>query len=218
MASSTSRKGQYFSFDAIIASVIFILAISLLSAHWYALRAQIDSSSDYVGADAMRVSDLLLGVGNPVDYALLPDQPIEANCLSAGSASNWYMCPGQAVRAGFSINNSPIVLLNATQLYQAQQYVGALNPSSSTLNANHYDAYRSLMAIGSQFDVMVNTSELDRTGHPVSYRFGRSPVNATEIAQARRSIVIFDSTKPVGERQYYYGNLTVYVWSNQTRP
>ncbi|MDE1798041.1 MAG: hypothetical protein KGH63_01385, partial [Candidatus Micrarchaeota archaeon] len=68
-APAASRRGQYFSFDAIIASVIFILGISLLSSHWFALRAQIDSSSDYLGSDAQRASDLLLGVGNPIDYA-----------------------------------------------------------------------------------------------------------------------------------------------------
>jgi len=63
-------KGQYFSFDAIIASVIFVLALVALLSYWHSVRSFLDFQNDALSKDAIRVSNLLLG----------PPFPPESDC------------------------------------------------------------------------------------------------------------------------------------------
>ncbi len=54
-------KGQYFSFDAIIASVIFALALFTLFSYWHSVRSFLDFQSFSLSKEAVRVStDLFL--------------------------------------------------------------------------------------------------------------------------------------------------------------
>lgn len=59
-------KGQYFSFDAIIASVIFVLAIVALLSYWHSVRSFLDYQNDPLSKDAIRVSNLLFTPATPV--------------------------------------------------------------------------------------------------------------------------------------------------------
>ncbi|MFH1785817.1 MAG: hypothetical protein ABH842_05295 [Candidatus Micrarchaeota archaeon] len=52
-------KGQYFSFDAIIASVIFVLALVALLSYWHSVRSFLDYQNDPMSKEAVRVSNLL---------------------------------------------------------------------------------------------------------------------------------------------------------------
>lgn len=58
-------RGQYFSFDAIIASVIFILALVALISYWYSVRSFLDFQNDQLSKDAVRVSNLLFTPAAP---------------------------------------------------------------------------------------------------------------------------------------------------------
>lgn len=58
-------KGQYFSFDAIIASVIFILSLVALLSYWHSVRSFLDYQSDPLSRDAIRVSNLLFTPPSP---------------------------------------------------------------------------------------------------------------------------------------------------------
>ncbi len=70
-------KGQYFSFDAIIATVIFILALLALLSYWQSLRTSLDVQSGDLTKEAIRISDALLTPGylpsgqNPADCAAM---------------------------------------------------------------------------------------------------------------------------------------------------
>ncbi|MBN2478540.1 hypothetical protein JXB01_04595, partial [Candidatus Micrarchaeota archaeon] len=56
------KKGIYFSFDAIVASTIFILAMISLMSYWYSVR-EVLSANDFSGAEeAMRITDLMFNV------------------------------------------------------------------------------------------------------------------------------------------------------------
>ena len=63
-----SMKGQYFSFDAIIATVIMVLAFSSLVAYWYGAQAVVESRTYSRLADANRVAESLLSPGAPSDW------------------------------------------------------------------------------------------------------------------------------------------------------
>ncbi|HSB47308.1 MAG TPA: hypothetical protein VLD37_04785 [Candidatus Bilamarchaeum sp.] len=58
-------KGQYFSFDAIIASVIFVLALVALLSYWHSVRSFLDFQNDQLTKDAIRVSNLMFTPPSP---------------------------------------------------------------------------------------------------------------------------------------------------------
>jgi hypothetical protein len=58
-------KGQYFSFDAIIGAVIFVLAMVALLSYWHSIRSFLDYQNDPLSRDAVRVSNLLFTPPSP---------------------------------------------------------------------------------------------------------------------------------------------------------
>jgi len=58
-------KGQYFSFDAIIAAVIFIMALVALLSYWHSVKSYLDYQNDPVSQDAVRISNLLFTPPTP---------------------------------------------------------------------------------------------------------------------------------------------------------
>ncbi len=57
--SSYTSKGQYFSLDAIIASLIFILTIMTLLSYWYSVKSAIERQDSEILKEAFRISDLI---------------------------------------------------------------------------------------------------------------------------------------------------------------
>lgn len=53
-------KGQYFSFDAIIASIIFILAFTTLLNYWFSMKSMLETKDEEISKEAARISDVLL--------------------------------------------------------------------------------------------------------------------------------------------------------------
>lgn len=58
-------KGQYFSFDAIVAAVIFILALVALLSYWHSVRSFLDYQNDPLSKEVIRVSNLLFTPPSP---------------------------------------------------------------------------------------------------------------------------------------------------------
>ncbi len=76
------KKGQYFSFDAIIASVIFIMAIVLLLSYWHSVKVFLDYQTSDVAKETMRIASLLF----------VPAFPEGADCSgirNLGFANSW---------------------------------------------------------------------------------------------------------------------------------
>jgi len=61
-------KGQFFSYDAVIAGILFILLLTLLYNYWNSLRATISVRMDDAIRIALDVSDMLLTPGFPIDW------------------------------------------------------------------------------------------------------------------------------------------------------
>ena len=68
-----NMKGQYFSFDAIIATVIMVLAFSSLVAYWYGAQTVVESRTYSRLADANRIAESLLSPGSPSNWNDLGD-------------------------------------------------------------------------------------------------------------------------------------------------
>lgn len=58
-------KGQYFSFDAIVASVIFVLALVALLSYWHSVKSFLDYQNDPISKEAIRISNLLFTPSSP---------------------------------------------------------------------------------------------------------------------------------------------------------
>lgn len=61
-------KGQYFSFDAIIATVIMVIAFTALISYWYGVQSVVDSRTSNLHMDALRVAESLMSQGYPSDW------------------------------------------------------------------------------------------------------------------------------------------------------
>ncbi len=62
------RKGQFFSYDAIVAGLMFILLLTLLYTYWNSLRSTISVRIDDVTRIAMDASNLLMTPGFPINW------------------------------------------------------------------------------------------------------------------------------------------------------
>ncbi|NYZ73918.1 hypothetical protein H0O00_02135 [Candidatus Micrarchaeota archaeon] len=77
-------KGQYFSFDAIIASVIFILALVALLSYWHSVKSFLDYQDDPLSRDAVRLSNLLFTPPTPEAWSCT-----ETGMEKLGFAISW---------------------------------------------------------------------------------------------------------------------------------
>ncbi|MFH1306253.1 MAG: hypothetical protein ABIH83_01170 [Candidatus Micrarchaeota archaeon] len=185
-------RGQYFSFDAILASVIFIMALSILMNHWFALRSQMNEDTDYLQSEAHRISDLMLGVGNP---------------------SNWYINPSGAMRAGFGVENS----FPGNLVYQRVPRPNIEAASVHLIPGQNYDDSRVLMATSAEYYVVMRLAiaDPDTFKYPpfpqaINVEFGNEPPANAEIAKVRR--VVYVEREIGSEQAQYVGNMTVYTW------
>ena len=100
-----NMKGQYFSFDAIVAAIIVVLAFSLFASYWFSMQSITDSRVTDMRQDAMRVSEALLSPGTPGNWASLPPDKVS----QAGIANGF----------GLELNTTKIIAL---------QNIGNTNP------------------------------------------------------------------------------------------
>ena len=64
-----TRKGQFFSYDAIVAGLMFTVLLTVLYVYWSSLRATVFTQIDDMFRTAISVSNLLLTTGNWPDSA-----------------------------------------------------------------------------------------------------------------------------------------------------
>lgn len=65
-------KGQYFSFDAIIASIIFILTFMALMTYWFSVKSSLETKEELINAEAGRIADSMLTPSYLTDSYLVP--------------------------------------------------------------------------------------------------------------------------------------------------
>ena len=79
-------KGQYFSFDAIVAAIIMITAFTLLFTYWFSMQYAVESRTLDLQSNAMRIADSLLTPGKPDSWETYPQL---ANVHQIGIASGF---------------------------------------------------------------------------------------------------------------------------------
>lgn len=68
MGRSGFLKGQFFSYDAIVAGLMYVLLLTLLYVYWSSLRATVFTQIDNLFRTALDVSNVVLMTGNPVNW------------------------------------------------------------------------------------------------------------------------------------------------------
>ena len=154
-------KGQYFSFDAIIATVIMVLAFSSLVAYWYGAQTVVESRTYSRLADADRVAESLLSPGSPSNWA--------------DGLHGMDSVRQLGIATGFNneLNESKIGSLQ----YIAAHYYG--------------DTGNLLRAGGNYYILIERTNTDTSTGESqLVGEIGRSPVNAEYVAVANRGATL----------------------------
>jgi len=67
-------KGQYFSFDAIIAAVIFVLALVALLSYWHSVRSFLEYQNDPLTKETIRISNNLFAPPSPSETCTTMDK------------------------------------------------------------------------------------------------------------------------------------------------
>lgn len=169
-------KGQYFSFDAIVAAIIFILGITLLMGNWFAIRQASDSTPMQLQEDALRVSDVLLSPGVPQNWYVYYRLPYLLGVSKAGLSQGG----GQP---GVFLNRS---VLNAVDF--------STTPSTWS-NPQSYVSLKSILGVGSE--VYVGAYYFDGASPKYQY-FGNwqnlsSEERIGQKAQVWRIVAVNDS-------------------------
>lgn len=99
-----SLKGQYFSFDAIIGGVIFILTAMALFSYWYGISGTLDQRHESLAKEAFRISEMLY---TPIDPGLAVDwRDAHLNYSRVGEICGSGTSPQEAFGSGYGVSIS----------------------------------------------------------------------------------------------------------------
>ncbi len=105
-----ATKGQYFSFDPIIATVIVVMAMATLMTYWFSVQSVVDAKGGIMHSQARDVADALFSPGSPSNWQALV-KASEPETLS------------EATQLG--IANDYTNFINETKLLRLKEIAGA---------------------------------------------------------------------------------------------
>ena len=159
-----SMKGQYFSFDAIIATVIMVLAFSSLVAYWYGAQAVVESRNYSRLADANRIAESLLSPGSPSDWNQL---------------SYTYQIRQLGIATSFG---------NELDMAKVDALVANANPNAG----GNYAEMGNLLRAGGDYFILIQQSDVSSGG--MERVIGKIyPSNASYVVVANRGVTFRDA-------------------------
>jgi len=86
------KKGQVWSYDLIVGSILFVIAMGVLAFFWWSARTNISENKDAIVREAVKVSDVLVSPGIPTNWSASVD-PANVNTWAGlqqiGLAEDW---------------------------------------------------------------------------------------------------------------------------------
>ncbi|MFA4982665.1 MAG: hypothetical protein WC588_00455 [Candidatus Micrarchaeia archaeon] len=158
-------KGQYFSFDAVVATLIMVLAFTSLVGYWFGAQAVIDERSNSMYSDSLRVADSLLSPGVPQDWDTPP--------LGTVNPLDGVKQLGLTRNFTHELDSGKLILLTGL--------VGTGMADRVAFEAN-YEKFRKLLRAGSECYVVIERTDMPVA--PVPYQFGRSYYGSSPSAVA----------------------------------
>ena len=169
-------KGQYFSFDAVVASVIMVIAVTSLVAYWFGVQSVAESRSSDMYADSLRIAESLLSPGSPSNW-------------TAGDLGSMQQI-GLEENSSGELNESKITALENWAYY----------PNSTTSPPSNYTAVGNIMRATGDYYIWIQ-----QTDGSINYSIGRQPLsNATEVVIAHRGAVLDNGSATIPVRITVY--------------
>jgi hypothetical protein len=147
-------KGQYFSFDAIIGAVIFVLALVALLSYWHSVRSFLDYQNDPLTKEAIRISNSLFTPPSPLNTCAMSrfglavgidDRRINGTILSCAGISEEALKKALVTPYNITITVSdasaavspvtfgtPVQNSNAANMVNIRRLATVVNPDGST--------------------------------------------------------------------------------------
>ncbi|NYZ75827.1 hypothetical protein H0N98_01080 [Candidatus Micrarchaeota archaeon] len=88
------KKGQVWSYDLIIASMIFVVAMAILAFFWWSARTNMSENKDAIIRESLKIGDVLMSPGIPADWNTAGgfdpfDDSTWSNVQQIGLAESW---------------------------------------------------------------------------------------------------------------------------------
>jgi hypothetical protein len=158
-------KGQYFSFDAIIATVIMVIAATSLLAYWYGAQSVVESRTGSMYENSLRIAESLMSPGSPPDWAAHSDY---SGVKQIGLADDY----------STALNLSKVEFLNSS--------VGVF--SAPPIPENYRQVGRILRS-PAEYYIVIEQADGGAAVGPYTIGY-RPPGNASEITVAHRGATI----------------------------
>lgn len=121
---SATYRGFFFSYDALVAGVIFALFLAIIFANWTSMRIALFARADEMMRSALVLSNVLLSPGNPIDW----------------DPKNWQ-------QIGL-VDELRSVRLNATKVEYFRQLADPAGPTYAHLRESLTEGYEFAVIIG----------------------------------------------------------------------
>ncbi|MCC7552618.1 hypothetical protein KO317_03045 [Candidatus Micrarchaeota archaeon] len=189
-----TRKGQYFSFDAITSIIIFMITMSLIVTYWFTIQGVMTTNESDAYRTAIRISDTLVSRGDPTWDGL----ESWVNKIPSN--------PEEIMIAGFAENTS---ILNQWMILDLEDLVGS---SNSGFNTGNYNNLKRVLRTGYDVNIKIYREGAFNGGEGTPwYNIGLdnyTNVNTTVASYNR--IIIINTTSGNLVR----GNLQINIWDN----
>ena len=200
-----TKKGQYFSFDAITAVVIFMITMSLIVTYWFTIQGVMTSNDSDAYRNAIRISDTLVSKGNPA-FSTISGEDDWVDLIWSGDIED-IQTPGLG-------QNSSLPILDQRYLFYGTQsklnYIGKASDGWTSSQENAYTNLKQALRTSYDFNIKIYTGGSFNGGDGTPFiNIGKDDYedkNKTVVSYNR--IVILNSTSGNLMR----GNLQVNVW------
>lgn len=118
------RKGQVWSYDLIVASIIFVAAMAILAYFWWSARTNMSEDKEAIIRESLKVSDVLMSPGIPANWNTLvdlSDQTTWSNVQQIGLANSWTN-PSLSIDKVYKLVNMSITNYSYTQTLIRSNY------------------------------------------------------------------------------------------------
>jgi len=200
---AAKMRGQYFSFDAIVATVILVMAITTLASYWFGVQSVVDAKSNYLFSTARQASDELMSGGLPQGWTEpgvidLSDPATIANIRQLG------------------LGNGDTGDINATKVELLQRMALDRNFYSGIKNLTHTGGYGE--------EIYIWVYETDGAANAKSYAIGcpypdsGSQSSPGEVAMAHRGgRLVFDPRPDGTQDPPVPAGMLVAVWTQNAK-
>lgn len=175
------RKGQVWSYDLMMSSILFVIAMGILAFFWWSARTNMTEEKDTMTLASIKVADTLVSPGSPTDWQ---------SSIDVNNQSTWSDI--QQIGLGRSWSDTDSNVISTDKLYSFQMMsFNNYSFTKSRLNSQ-YDYYiQFIIHNGNGSDQMLKLNGLDLwVGRPFNEITARMIAKTDRVVVYNHSLVI----------------------------